>query len=158
MKTEHFEFIQFDFDNLEHIKLEEDIINAEYADLISRDIDAFIRKNLNLNKENPITNVFVVKNDAGLIGLAFVNFHGEEIIDGKHYDDEIEIGCGLHPDFMNKHLGSIVEYELADLELKLNPEFDSIVARIDDDNIRSIKAVAKAGFVHTTEDYYVFKR
>ena len=56
------------------------------------------------------------------------------------------------------HLGSIIEKELAELELQLNPSFDSVVARIDDDNDRSIKAALKAGFVHTKDDEYVYER
>lgn len=158
MKTEHFEFIEFDFNNINHVKLEKDIINSEYASLISRDIDTFIKRNLAFNKEDNITNVFVIKYEENLIGLAFVNFHKEEIINGIHYDDEIEIGCGLHPNYIGKHLGNLIEYELADMELRLHPEFDSIVARIGDDNIRSIKAARKAGFVHVQDDEYIFKR
>ena len=158
MKSEHFEFIQFNYNNERHIKLEKDIINSDYANLISRDIDTFIKRNLAFNKENSITNVFAVKYNEDLVGLAFVNFHREEIIDGKHYDDEIEIGCGLHPNYMGMHLGSIIEKELAELELQLNPSFDSVIARIGDDNYRSIKAALKAGFVHTHEDEYIYKR
>lgn len=158
MKTEHFEFIQFDYNDNNHIKLERDIINSDYSNLISRDIDTFIKRNLMFSKDNNITNVYVINYENNLIGLAFVNFHKEEIIDGKHYDDEIEIGCGLHPDYIGKHLGNLIEYELADIELKLHPEFSCIVARIDDDNIRSIKAATKAGFIHSQDDEYIFKR
>ena len=158
MKTKHFEFIQFDFNYKKHIEIEQDIINSEYSNLISKDIDTFIRKNLMFHKENDITNVYVIKYEDNLIGLAFVNFHGEEVIDGIHYDNEIEIGCGLHPDYMGKHLGNIIESELAELELKLHPEFNFIVARIGDDNIRSIKAATKAGFIHNKDDEYIYKR
>ena len=138
MKTEHFEFIQFNFNDENHVKIENDIINSDYSNLISRDIDTFIKRNLMFHEQNDITNVYVIRYEGNLIGLAFVNFHGEEIIDGKHYNDEIEIGCGLHPDYIGKHLGNLVEYELADMELRLHPEFDLIVARIGDNNIRSI--------------------
>ena len=108
MKTEHVEFIQFDYNDNNHIKLERDIINSDYSNLISRDIDTFIKRNLMFSKDNNITNVYVINYENNLIGLAFVNFHKEEIIDGKHYDDEIEIGCGLHPDYIDKHLGLVM--------------------------------------------------
>ena len=75
LKSEHFEFIQFDYSNKKHLELEKDIINSDYADLISQDIDTFIKRNLTFNKENSITNVFAVKYNENLIGLAFVNFH-----------------------------------------------------------------------------------
>lgn len=158
MKTKHFEFIQFDFNNKEHLKLEKDIINSDYSNLISEDIDRFIRRNLTLHKENDITNIYIIRYKDNLVGLAFVNYHGEITIEGKHYNDEIEIGCGLHPNYIGKNLGSIIEYELADMELKLHPEFSFIVARIDDNNIRSIKAANKAGFIHTKDDEYIYKR
>ena len=105
MKTEHFEFIQFNFNDENHVKIENDIINSDYSNLISRDIDTFIKRNLMFHEQNDITNVYVIRYEDNLIGLAFVNFHGEEIIDGKHYNDEIEIGCGLHPYYIGKHLG-----------------------------------------------------
>lgn len=158
MKTEHFEFIQFNFNDENHVKIERDIINSDYSNLISKDIDTFIKRNLMFHKENDITNAYVINHEGNLIGLAFVNFHGEEIIDGKHYNDEIEIGCGLHPNYIGKHLGNLIEYELADMQLKLHPEFDFIVARIEDDNIRSIKAARRAGFVHIHDNEYIFKR
>ena len=158
MKTKHFEFLQFNFNNENHIKVEKDIINSDYSDLISRDIDRFIKRNLQLHNENEITNAYVIKYENDLIGLAFVNFHKEEIIDDKHYDDEIEIGCGLCPNYIGKHLGPIIENELAEKELELHPEFDFIVSRIDNSNIRSIKSANKAGFEHLNDDEYIFKR
>lgn len=158
METDHFEFIEFDYNNEDHVIVKNDIINSDYSCLISKDIDSFIKRNVQLHKENEITNTYIIKYENNLIGLAFVNFHKEEIINGNHYDDEIEIGCGLHPNYMGKHLGHLIENELANLELKLHPEFDYIVARIGDDNIRSIKAALKAGFIHTRDDEYIFKR
>lgn len=72
-------------------------------------------------------------------------------------EEEIEIGTGLLPIFRGKHLGSKLERELSIKLLDKYPRFSTIVARIGDDNIKSIKAAENAGFEHISDDEYHFK-
>lgn len=56
------------------------------------------------------------------------------------------------------HLGNLIEKELCEKLLELYPRFDYIVARIDNDNIISIKSALKSGFEYYKDDEYHFKR
>ena len=149
---------EFDFNNDNHLKLEKDLINSTNSDLISKDIDRFIKRNHELGLKDNITNTYVVKYNNNLIGLAFVNYHPEEVIDESLLKEEIEIGTGLIDEYRGKHLGTLLEKELSKKLLDIYPKFNEIVARINEDNINSIKAITNAGFIHISDDEYHFKR
>ena len=46
---------EFDFNNDNHLKLEKNLINSTNSDLISKDIDRFIKKNHELGLRDNIT-------------------------------------------------------------------------------------------------------
>ena len=71
---------------------------------------------------------------------------------------EIEIGLGILPEFRGKHLGSQFEKEFSEYLLNKYPQFDEVVARIENTNLNSINAVKKAGFEHIKDDEYHFKK
>lgn len=155
---DNFVLYEYDFNNQEHINLKNELINSEGSELISRDIDNYIRRNYEFNKNDKITNTYVIKFNNVLIGLAFVNYHPEEERENVILEEEIEIGAGLLPIFRGKHLGTRLERELSIKLLEKYPRFSTIVARIGSDNIKSIKTAKNAGFEHISDDEYHFKR
>lgn len=158
VELEHFRLEKYDFLNNKHIQLKEQIINSEDAELISRDIDNYIKRNSILGSNDNITNTYTVIYDNTYIGLIFINYHQEEIRNNQILPEEIEIGIGLLPVFRGKNLGSILERELCEKLFKVYPKFTVIVARIDEKNIRSIRAAIKAGFEYFKDDEYHYKR
>lgn len=158
LKLDHFTLELFNEDNEEHVKLKNAIIDMKDSDLISKNIDAYIRRNKDLGAVDNITRTYVVAYDNDYIGLTFVNYHPEEVINGKKYSEEIEIGLGILPKYRNKGLGSTLERELSDKLLEIFPRFRFIVAKIDNDNLPSIKTAENAGFKRIIDDEYHYER
>ena len=158
LKLEHFKLEAFNENNDNHQKLKEDIINMKDSKLISKDIDAYIKRNFDLGEKDNITRTYVIIHDEDYIGLSFVNYHPEEVINGKKYDEEIEIGLGILPEFRNQGFGSLVEKELSEKLLEIFPRFKFIVAKTDEENIASINTAKKAGFKHFKDDEYHYER
>ena len=158
MILDNFEFINFDLNDKNHIIFLDKIISSPNSEINSRDIKRFVRRNIERNKKDKITNCFIVKYNSNLIGLSFLNYHPEEIRDNKILLEEIEIGLGLLPEYRGQGLGSLFEKEFSDYLLNLYPRFNEVVARIDKNNIGSINAIMKAGFIKITEGEYHFKR
>ena len=158
MKLNNFDLITFDLENKEHLILLEKIIKSNGSELISGDIKRFVERNIELNKKDNITNCYIIENNNSFIGLAFLNYHPEEKRNEELLSEEIEIGLGILPEFRGKHLGSQFEKEFSEYLLNKYPQFDEVVARIENTNIKSINAAKKAGFEHTKDDEYHFKK
>ena len=158
MLTDNFKLITFNLENKEHLVFLDKFINSPNSELISSDIKRFVERNIEKNKEDNITNCYIVKYNNELIGLSFLNYHPEEKRNNEILSEEIEIGFGLLPEFRGKGLGSLFEKEFSEYLLNLYPQFNEIVARIEDDNIRSINAIKKAGFEHYKDNEYYYKR
>ena len=158
MKLNNFDLITFDLENKEHLTLLERTIKSNGSELISGDIKRFVERNIELNKKDNITNCYIIENNNSFIGLAFLNYHPEEKRDEKILSEEIEIGLGILPEFRGKHLGSQFEKEFSEYLLNKYPQFNEVVARIENTNIKSINAAKKAGFEHTKDDEYHFKK
>ena len=158
MKLNNFDLITFDLENKEHLTLLERTIKSNGSELISGDIKRFVERNIELNKKDNITNCYIIENNNSFIGLAFLNYHPEEKRDEKILSEEIEIGLGILPEFRGKHLGSQFEKEFSEYLLNKYPQFDEVVARIENTNLNSINAVKKAGFEHIKDDEYHFKK
>lgn len=158
MILENFELINFDFADNNHVIFLDKLISSPKSELISSDIKRFVRRNIERNKEDKITNCFIVKNNNNLIGLSFLNYHPEEIRDNEILLEEIEIGLGLLPEYREKGLGSLFEKEFSEYLLNLYPQFNEVVARIEEDNLGSIYSIKKAGFKKIKEGEYHFKR
>lgn len=154
----NFELINFDFNNEEHVVFLDKIISSPNSELISSDIKRFVKRNIEKNKKDNITNCFIVKFNNELIGLSFLNYHPEETRDNEILLEEIEIGLGLLPEYRGKGLGSLFEKEFSEYLLNLYPQFNEVVARIDEDNISSINSIKKAGFEHYKNDEYHYKK
>ncbi len=158
MKLNNFDLITFDLENKEHLTLLERTIKSNGSELISGDIKRFVERNIELNKKDNITNCYIIENNNSFIGLAFLNYHPEEKRDEKILSEEIEIGLGILPEFRGKHLGSQFEKEFSEYLLNKYPQFNEVVARIDNNNLKSINAVKKAGFEHIEGEEYHFKK
>ena len=158
MKTDNFELVEFNLSDKEHLIFLENMIKSDGSELISGDIKRFVEKNIELKKKDNITNCYIVKYNDELIGLSFLNYHPEEKRDNKLLKEEIEIGLGILPEFRGKHLGSQFEREFSEYLLNKYPQFDEVVARIENTNLNSINAVKKAGFEHIKDDEYHFKK
>ena len=158
MKLNNFDLITFDLENKEHLILLEKIIKSDDSELISGDIKRFVERNIELNKKDNITNCYIVEKNNSFIGLAFLNYHPEEKRDEKLLSEEIEIGLGLLPEERGKGLGHLFEKEFSEYLLNKYPQFNEVVARIDNNNLKSINAVKKAGFEHVEGEEYHFKR
>ena len=158
IKLQNFILEEFDDSKKDHWQLKRELIQNEDSYLISRDIDNFIKRNNVLHQQDNITNTFSIIYDGIYIGIAFLNYHPEEIREGIVLEEEIEIGLGLLPVFRDKHLGSLFEREFCEYLLEKYPQFNEVVARIENDNTRSIKAANYAGFEHINGDEYHFKR
>ena len=148
----------YDETNPSHLKLKNNIIDMEDSSLISKDINRYIRRNIELGKTDHITATYAVIYSDEYIGLAFLNYHPKETIDNIDYDEEIEIGIGILPDFRGKGLGSQIEKELSEKLLSIHSNIDFIVARTDKDNVASIKMGQKDGFNHIKDDEYHYVR
>lgn len=158
MKTDNFTFEKIDLSKSSHIICKNDLINSDGSELVSKDINNFINRNIELGNEDKITATYIVNYKNNNIGLAFVNFHPEIERDGKLLEEEIEIGLGIISKYRGMHLGKIIEKELCDELLKEYPRFDYIVARIDNDNVVSISSALKSGFEHYKDDEYHYKK
>ena len=154
----NFKIINFDVNNIEHIKLLKYFISSPGSELVSNNVSRFVIRNLELNKKDNITNVFIVENDNNKIGLAFLNYHPKEERNGVILQEEIEIGLGLLPEYSGKHLGTLFQKEFREYLLDKYKNFNEIVARVDDDNIKFKKAVMNSGFIHIQDDEYHYKR
>ena len=130
----NFKIINFDVNNIEHIKLLKYFISSPGSELVSNNVSRFVIRNLELNKKDNITNVFIVENDNNKIGL------------------------GLLPKYRGKHLGTLFQKEFSEYLLDKYKNFNEIVARVDDDNIKSKKAVLNSGFIHIQDNEYHYKR
>ena len=144
----------FDYSNSKHIHLLRQMEKMEDVNLISSNIEAFIKKNILLNQKDSISNAFAINYNGELIGLAFINYHEKE----EDLPEEIEVGLGILPEFRNLHLGTEIEKNLCDKLLEQHPNLNYIVGRIDQDNSNSIKAANRAGFEHIKDDEYHYKR
>ena len=155
---EDFILQQYDFDNENHTLLKDNLIKSTNSKLISKDINQSIINTKKCGKKDKISDVYVINYKNNLIGFAYVNYHPKEERDGKTLEEEIEIGLGLLDEYRGKHLGTLLEKELSKKLLSMYPNFNEIVARVEKDNLNSIKAVTNAGFVHVDGDEYHFKR
>ena len=153
-----FKIINFDLENIEHIKLLNNFISSPESELVSSNVSRFVIRNLELNKKDNITNVFIINNDNNKIGLAFLNYHPEKECNGVMLPEEIEIGLGLLPEYRGKHFGTLFEKEFSEYLLDKYQNFNEVVARVDADNIKSKTAVMNSGFVHIQDDEYHYKR
>ena len=153
-----FKIINFDLENIEHIKLLNNFISSPGSELVSSNVSRFVIRNLELNKKDNITNVFIIDNDNNKIGLAFLNYHPKKEYNGVMLPEEIEIGLGLLPEYRGKRFGTLFEKEFSEYLLNKYQNFNEIVARVDDDNIKSKTDVMNSGFVHIQDDEYHYKR
>ncbi len=158
MLTDNFELIIFNLENKEHLIFLDKMINSPNSELISSDLKRFVERNIKKNKEDNITNCYIVKYNNELIGLSFLNYHPKEKRNNEILLEEIEIGFGLLPEFRGKGLGSLFEKEFSEYLLNLYPQFNEIVARVEEDNISSINALKKAGFERYKDDEYHYKK
>ena len=158
LKLKNFTLEPFNDEKTKHQTLKENIINMSDSDLISKDIDRFIKRNYELGLLDGITKTYAVNYNNEYIGLAFVNYHPKETINNKSYDEEIEIGLGILPFFRGKGLDSLLEKELSEKLLTIYPRFSYIVARTDSENKASIRSGEKAGFKHIKDDEYHFMK
>ena len=55
-------------------------------------------------------------------------------------------------------MGTLFQKEFSEYLLDKYKNFNEIVARVDDDNIKSKKAVMNSGFIHIQDDEYHYKR
>jgi len=158
MKTNSFEFEKIDLSNQSHIICKNELISSDNSEFVSKDINNYINRNFELGNKDKITATYVVNYKDNQVGLAFVNYHPEIEREGKILEEEIEIGLGIINKYRGMHLGKLIEKELCDKLLELYPRFDYIVARIDNDNIISIKSAIKSGFEYYKNDEYRYKR
>ncbi len=158
MKTDNFIFEIIDLSKDSHIKCKDDLINSDGSELVSKDINNFIDRNMKLGNEDTITATYIINYENNNIGLAFVNFHPEIERDGKILEEEIEIGLGIIGKYRGMHLGGLIEKELCEKLLELYPKFEYIVARIDKDNLISINSALKSGFDYYKDNEYHFKK
>ena len=158
IKLDDFNLESYSDKNYGHVVLKENLIDSSDSKLVSKDITNYIIRTKYQGKIDKISNVYVVKYRGNLIGLSFINYHPEEERDGSLLKEGIEIGLDLLDEYKNLHLDSLIEEELSKKLLSMYPNFSEIVARIEKDNLKSIKAVTNAGFVHVGDDEYHFKR
>ena len=85
LKLNHFRLEPFNENNLNHQNLKNNIIKMKDSKQISENIDAYIRKNQDLGNVDNITRTYIIIHENDYIGLAFVNYHPEEVINGKKY-------------------------------------------------------------------------
>lgn len=157
MKTDNFIFEKIDLSKDTHIICKDELINSKGSELVLKDINNFINRNIELGIIDKITATYIINYKNKNIGLAFVNFHPEIERDGKILEEEIEIGLGLISKYRGMHLGRLIEKELCEELLKKYPRFDYIVARIDNNNI-SINSALKSGFELYNDDEYHYKK
>ena len=158
MQIDNFELVNFNLENKEHLIFLDKIISSPNSELISSDIKRFVERNIEINKKDNITNCYIVKYNNESIGLSFLNYHPTEKRGNETLLEEIEIGLGLLPEFRGRGLGSLFEKEFSQYLLGLYPQFNEVVARIEEDNIGSINAIKKAGFERIKSGEYHYKR
>lgn len=158
MKKDNFIFEKIDLSKDSHITCKYELINSEGSELVSKDINNFINRNIELGNVDKITATYIINYKKNNIGLAFVNFHPKIERDGKILEEEIEIGLGIISKYRGMHLGRLIEKELCEELLIEYPRFGYIVARIDNDNSISINSALKSGFEYYKDNEYHFKR
>lgn len=156
--TANFCFKVFDIFNPEHQNVKDILKEFKGTSEISSNLDNFITNNLIRNRDDGISNTYVIYYMNNPIGILFTNFHPEEEIDGKMLPDEIEICLGIIPRYQNKHLGQTLEREISIKLLEMYPTISFIVASIKDENIRSKKAILNAGYTYFEGNQYHFNR
>ena len=107
--TDNFCFKVYDVLNPEHLNIKDTLKKFKDASEISSNLDDFIANNLIRNKDDGISNTYVIYYMNNPIGILFTNFHPAEEIDGKMLPDEIEICLGIIPRYQNKHLGQTLK-------------------------------------------------
>lgn len=158
INTKNFRLKVFDIFNQEHQKIKNILTESKEASKISSNLDNFIINNLKRNEKDGISNTYVIYYENAMIGILFTNFHPEEEIDGKMLPNEIEICLGIIPEYQNKHLGQALENEISTKLLEIYPRVSFIVADVSDDNIKSKKAILKAGYTYFYGNQYHFNR
>lgn len=156
--TDNFCFKVYDVLNSEHLNIKDILKKFKDASEICFNLDDFIANNLIRNKDDGISNTYVIYYMNNPIGILFTNFHPAEEIDGKMLPDEIEICLGIIPRYQNKHLGQTLEREISIKLLEMYPTISFIVASIKDENIRSKKAILNAGYTYFEGNQYHFNR
>ena len=156
--TDNFCFKVYDVLNSEHLTIKDILKKFKDVSEISSNLDDFIANNLIRNKDDGISNTYVIYYMNNPIGILFTNFHPEEEFDGKMLPDEIEICLGIIPEYQNKHLGQTLEREISIKLLEMYPNVSFIVADVRSDNIKSKMAVLNAGYTYFEGNQYHFTR
>ena len=156
--TDNFCFKVYDVLNPEHLNIKDTLKKFKDASEICSNLDDFIANNLIRNKDDGISNTYVIYYMNNPIGILFTNFHPEEEFDGKMLPDEIEICLGIIPEYQNKHLGQTLEREISIKLLEMYPNVSFIVADVRSDNIKSKMAVLNAGYTYFEGNQYHFTR
>jgi hypothetical protein len=131
ISTTNFILDEFDFDNLEHLKLEKELIEYDDSDLLLKNITNYIKRNAELRNNDHITNTYVIRYERKLVGLAFINYHPEVERKGLNSKDKIEISLSLLPDCKAKSLEPKIEKELGNKLLEIYPQFDLTISRLE---------------------------
>lgn len=156
--TDNFCFKVYDVLNTEHLNIKDILKKFKDVSEISSNLDDFIANNLIKNKDDGISNAYVIYYMNNPIGILFTNFHPAEEMGSKMLPDEIEICLGIISRYQNMHLGQTLEREISIKLLEMYPNVSFIVASIKDENIRSKKAASNAGYTYFEGNQYHFNR
>ncbi len=117
-------------------ELGERLGDIEYMFLNSyQDIDEFRLDN---------QNAYLIESDGVLVGFVYLYVNKERVV---------LIYMGILEEFRSRGYGSLVTRELTDYILE-NFDVKGIQVQVESDNIRSLKAIKRAGFQNIYDDFY----
>ncbi len=92
---------------------------------------------------------------------AFIPYYNEYpigYISLSYIDDEYQISCGILNEFRKENLASLLLEEFSDYLLNNYEEIDKLTAKIESDNIGSIKAASLASYSEEDRNKYIRRR
>ena len=148
MKLDFFDLEQFSEYNKNHISvINELMLDAKVKEFLG-DIKFMLLMIKKRRKENHIDNMYIAKKNGEYIGFISLSI----------IEDRYEVSIGLLLKFRGENLGYLLTQDFIDHGFMMYPDIDKVYARINSNNIASIKTALLSGFKEDENGRYVYQR
>jgi RimJ/RimL family protein N-acetyltransferase len=148
IKLDYFDLEPYSNLNTNHKNLISELMMDKKVQEFLGDIRFMIQMIYKRREENHIDNMYMVKRNGVYLGFISLSI----------IQDRYEVSIGLLPKFRGENLGYLLTQDFCDNVFLEYPNVNELYAKINPNNIGSIKTAELSGFVKDEDGRFVYRR